>query len=361
MNGADGTAFTPGPFWNGYGGGVVLLAGDLSYADGYMERWDSFGRLMEPLAARVPIMTAGGNHEIGSSESWVSYNLRYPMPFRSSGSVSNLWWSRDIGPTHVISLCSYAATAPGSLQYKWLERDLAAIDRRVTPWLIVQMHAPWYNSNIGHQGEAELMRLDMESLLHTHGVDLVLSGHVHAYERTHPVYNGCPNECGPIYLNLGDAGNREGAYVPWLMPQPAWSAFREGTFGAGMLRIVNETHAYYSWTRAAPVPQRDGSHIDFDAAGCTTTSNWAADNSENAGDDEDGIWIARYAGRQGLTGDGISAAAAACAASPPSCSRTPVPPPPPVARHSGSITTTMTPTRLLTLLFCLRATRQRRR
>ena len=43
MSGADGTAFTPGPFWNGYGGGVVLLAGDLSYADGYMERWDSFG------------------------------------------------------------------------------------------------------------------------------------------------------------------------------------------------------------------------------------------------------------------------------------------------------------------------------
>ena len=42
----------------------------------------------------------------------LQYNARYPMPFRPSGSVSNLWWSRDIGPTHVVSLCSYAATDP---------------------------------------------------------------------------------------------------------------------------------------------------------------------------------------------------------------------------------------------------------
>ena len=48
------------------------------------------------------------------------------------------------------------------------------------------MHAPWYNSNVGHQGEAELMRTQMEALLYEHRVDLVLSGHVHAYERSHP-------------------------------------------------------------------------------------------------------------------------------------------------------------------------------
>ena len=134
-------------------------------------------------------------------------NARYPMPSESSGSVSNLWWSRDIGPVHIIALCSYAATAAGSLQYEWLASDLAAVDRQSTPWLLVMMHAPWYNSNSGHIAEAELMRRDMEPLLFQYGVDVVLSGHVHAYERVAPVLNGCLNSCGPVYLNLGDGGN----------------------------------------------------------------------------------------------------------------------------------------------------------
>jgi len=69
------------------------------------------------------------------------------------------------------------------------------------------MHAPWYNSNSGHIAEAELMRRDMEPLLFQYGVDVVLSGHVHAYERVAPVLNGCLNSCGPVYLNLGDGGN----------------------------------------------------------------------------------------------------------------------------------------------------------
>ena len=60
----------------GGGGGVVLLAGDLSYADGYPWRWDTFGRMLEPLAARVPVMTAGGNHDVDLGEAWLAYNTR---------------------------------------------------------------------------------------------------------------------------------------------------------------------------------------------------------------------------------------------------------------------------------------------
>ena len=68
-------------------GSLVLLAGDLSYADGYSSRWDlhrvsfraprvsfpigfysrwdTYARLMQPLAATVPAMSCGGNHEAG--------------------------------------------------------------------------------------------------------------------------------------------------------------------------------------------------------------------------------------------------------------------------------------------------------
>ena len=144
---------------------LLLLAGDLSYADGYYPRWDSFARMMEPVAARVPIMTVGGNHEYSIGEAWQSYNARYPMPHAPSGSASNQWWSADVGPVHLIGLCTYAATAPGSLQHAWLARDLSAVDRAATPWLVVMMHAPWYNTNTGHRAEAEQMRRHMEPLL----------------------------------------------------------------------------------------------------------------------------------------------------------------------------------------------------
>ena len=194
-------------------GGVVLLAGDLAYADGFHPRWDSFGRMVEPLMARVPVLVTGGNHEVGSGESWQNYNARYPMPHRASGSPSNLWWSRDVGPAHIVSLCAYAATHEGSLQHRWLARDLARVDRRTTPWLIVQTHVPFYNSNSGHWREAERMRAELEPLLYSYGVDLLLAGHVHSYERTHAVYDGALNPCGTIHLVLGDGGNREGAYA----------------------------------------------------------------------------------------------------------------------------------------------------
>jgi hypothetical protein len=38
----------------------------------------------------------------------------------------------------------------------------------------------------------------------------VLSGHVHAYERTHPMYKYKLDTCGPVYLSIGDGGNIEG-------------------------------------------------------------------------------------------------------------------------------------------------------
>jgi len=215
----------------------------------------------------------GTVYEVGAGiETRVSYNARYPMPFRQSGSTSNAYWSRDIGPLHVIGLSSYSATDSSSFQYQWLEQDLKTVDRTKTPWLIVMMHVPWYNSNTNHKNEAFLMLLDMEDLLFKAGVDLVLDGHVHAYERTLPVYQNKSNDCGPVYLTMGDGGNRERAAKPWLVPQPTWSAFREASFGVGRLALVNATHARLGWFRNACDNDNTPDHIDF-APDCATTGD----------------------------------------------------------------------------------------
>lgn len=254
---------------------VVLLSGDLSYADGYYDRWDSFGILFEPLGSEMPVMTCPGNHESGTGEAYKSYNVRYPMPYRHSRSINKNFWSRNIGPMHVVSLNSYASSEAGSLQYRWLERDLLEFSRFRTPWLVVMMHVPFYNSNNAHAGEGQLMQNRLEDLLYGYGVNIILAGHVHSYERTWPVYKNKTDTCGPTYLNLGDGGNREGPAASWLPGEdgrtaPDWSAFRQGSFGVASLTLENKSHARIAWSRNACF---DNGETVFDLKSCDTILN----------------------------------------------------------------------------------------
>ncbi|KAL9441561.1 hypothetical protein AB3S75_020124 [Citrus x aurantiifolia] len=232
---------------------VHLLPGDLSYADYMQHRWDTFGELVQPLASARPWMVTQGNHEKESipliMDAFQSYNARWKMPFEESGSNSNLYYSFDVAGAHLIMLGSYADYDEYSDQYRWLKDDLSKVDRKKTPWLLVLLHVPWYNSNEAHQGEGDGMMAVMEPLLYAASVDLVLAGHVHAYERSIRVNNGKPDPCGAVYITIGDGGNKEGLARKYKNPQPDWSVFREASFGHGELKIVNSTHAFWSWHR----------------------------------------------------------------------------------------------------------------
>ncbi|XP_024990357.1 purple acid phosphatase 22-like [Cynara cardunculus var. scolymus] len=233
---------------------ILLLPGDLSYADTQQPLWDSFGRLVEPYASRRPWMVTQGNHEqetfpIIYPKGFKAYNSRWPMPYKESASDSNLYYSFDAIGTHIIMLASYADFHVHSNQFNWLAKDLAKIDRSRTPWVVVLLHAPWYNSNLAHQGEGESMRVAMEEMLYNSRVDVVFVGHVHAYERFTRVYNNKANPCGPIHVTIGDGGNREGLAMLYKDPTPSISLYREASFGHGRLRILNDTHAHWSWNR----------------------------------------------------------------------------------------------------------------
>lgn len=69
-------------------------------------------------------------------------------------------------------------------QWKWLQQEFKKVDREKTPWLIVLMHVPIYNSNDAHFLEGESMRVVFESWFCQYKVDVVFAGHVHAYERS---------------------------------------------------------------------------------------------------------------------------------------------------------------------------------
>ena len=69
---------------------------------------------------------------------------------------------------------------------------------------------------------------------------------VHAYERNHRAYNNKRDPNGPVYITIGDGGNREGLATKWLAQTPV-SAYREATYGHGELTLINATAVKWTW------------------------------------------------------------------------------------------------------------------
>ncbi|KAF5727194.1 hypothetical protein HS088_TW22G00882 [Tripterygium wilfordii] len=262
-------------------GQAVLFVGDLSYADNYPNhdnvRWDTWGRFIERSAAYQPWIWTAGNHEIdyapeiGEKKPFKPYTHRYHVPYRASDSSEPFWYSIKRASAHIIVLASYSAYGKYTPQYKWLEQELPKVNRSETPWLIVLMHSPWYNSYNYHYMEGESMRVMYEPWFVQYKVDVVFAGHVHAYERSERVSNVAYNivngmckpvsdQNAPVYITIGDGGNLEGLATNMTEPQPDYSAYREASFGHAIFDIKNRTHAYYNWHR-----NQDGYPVEADS------------------------------------------------------------------------------------------------
>ncbi|BFG14575.1 hypothetical protein CerSpe_008490 [Prunus speciosa] len=140
---------------------LVLLIGDVTYAnlyltngtgsdcscsfphspihETYQPQWDYWGRFMENLISKVPIMVIEGNHEIeeqAENKTFVAYSSRFALPSEESGSSSTLYYSFHAGGIHFIMLGAYIDFTKSGKQYKWLEQDLAMAGSYLTSTLV---------------------------------------------------------------------------------------------------------------------------------------------------------------------------------------------------------------------------------
>lgn len=170
-----------------------LMLGDNAYNDGTDAQYQAavFNTYPELLRQSVLWPTLG-NHDGYSADSATQTGPYYdiftlPRNAEAGGIASGTeaYYSYDHGNIHFVVLDSYdTSRAVGSPMLSWLEADLQATDR---DWIIAFWHHPPYTKG-SHNSDTESALIEMRAnalpILENHGVDLVLTGHSHSYERS---------------------------------------------------------------------------------------------------------------------------------------------------------------------------------
>ena len=180
--------------------GFVLHTGDVVYPRGDACHYpDRFFAPYAPLLASAPLYPVLGNHDL-RTKNGAAYFAAFALP-ANNPDRSESYYSFDYGPAHVVALDSelYHRGNPAAVarQKSWLEADLAA---NVLPWTVVLLHRPPFTTSPTHSPDAAIQQ-DLVPIFGAAGVDLVLTGHVHAYERFNPID-------GVNYVVTGGGGAR---------------------------------------------------------------------------------------------------------------------------------------------------------
>jgi hypothetical protein len=179
--------YTSGQKINGW-----LWLGDNAYTNGLDQEYQTNVFNVYPSQLKnIPLFPALGNHDYGQSGYQSSASLGTNFPYFSifdipSTSGTEKYYSANYGNVHLIALDSYGSyNAVNSAMYNWLEADLSNNNKQ---WTIVYFHHPPYSKG-SHDSDVSTELVDMRNniipLLESNGVDLVLSGHSHAYERSY--------------------------------------------------------------------------------------------------------------------------------------------------------------------------------
>jgi hypothetical protein len=183
----------------------VATTGDNVYPLGREKDW---AKRFDPLFADLRMSTqwqpALGNHDYYDGN-LTPYFKRFPHL------AGNAFYSWSLGPAQFFVLDTEQRLDGASAQHAWLAAELA---RSTAQYKVVQVHRPMISSRAGSIGRN--MHGSLGPLLAKHGVQLVLAGHEHGYERSTPVN-------GTVHMVSGGGGAASYAYVG---RQPATSAVR---------------------------------------------------------------------------------------------------------------------------------------
>lgn len=212
---------------------LMLMLGDNAYTDGTDSQYQAAVFDMYPtLLRQTPVWPTLGNHDgisaNSSTQTGPYYNVfTLPRAGEAGGLASGTeaYYSFDYGNVHFVCLESFETdrSTTGAM-LTWLRNDLAST---IQPWIIAYWHHPPYSKG-SHDSDVDAemrqMRQNALPILEEQGVDLVLTGHSHSYERSFLIdghYGSSSTFTTSMKVNGGDGRvNGTGAYTkaeegPW--------------------------------------------------------------------------------------------------------------------------------------------------
>jgi hypothetical protein len=185
-----------------------LFNGDLCYAniaENRVRTWWDFWENNTRSARNRPWMPSPGNHEneLGNGPiGYQAYQTYFSVPEAEGQNdvTRGLWYAFTAGSVRVISIAnddivyqdggnSYVRGYSAGAQKAWLEKELATSrNNRDIDWIVVCMHQVAISTADKFNGADLGIREEWVPLFDKYNVDLVVCGHEHHYERSHPIH-----------------------------------------------------------------------------------------------------------------------------------------------------------------------------
>ncbi|MDR3389229.1 MAG: metallophosphoesterase [Rudaea sp.] len=210
---------------------ALVLLGDQGYEHGADSAYTlNLFQPLQSLLATTPMFPVPGNRDglrsaiLRHGQETGPYFTRFfaPREGESGGlaSHSGVYYAVDVGALHLIVLDSvFSDRSAGGAMANWLRADLAALNG--TQWLVAVWHHPPYSKG-GTDSDFDRTAIEMREtflpLLEAAGVDVIVSGHAHNYERSVLIDGayGSSDEFGDG--NVVDAGLGAPPDVPYVKP-----------------------------------------------------------------------------------------------------------------------------------------------
>lgn len=255
-----------------------LMLGDNAYNSGTDAEYQTAVFNMYPSTLRQSVLWSTiGNHDTASSSNPPA-SLPYfqlftlPMSAEAGGVASGTekYYSFNYGNMHFVCLDSMSSSrAAGSAMLTWLQNDLASNTKE---WLIAFWHHPPYTKG-SHDSDTESnlieMRANVLPILESFGVDLVMTGHSHSYERSFLIdghYGTSGTFNASMKLNGGSGRETEtGAYTkPAGLSSHAGAVYAvAGSSGQASGGLLNHPAMFISLNNlGSMVLDVDGSRLD---------------------------------------------------------------------------------------------------
>jgi hypothetical protein len=157
----------------------AVFNGDIVNNGGSATDWNNWFDYGQDFIEKNLVYHAMGNHDASSVP---TYQNVFELPKSTPINGTNLYYSFTYGDAVIISLNSEDPN--NTAQYNWLINTLQANSTK--KWKIIFFHRPFYTIG-NHAGEMNSYFNTWWKAFDDYGVDLILNGHDHMYERTKPI------------------------------------------------------------------------------------------------------------------------------------------------------------------------------